>query len=246
MPAGVLGRNAGGGKVRRQGVFRIEEPPQPPFPLLFNAFHHVPAIFICWYLFRFFHGHCSSVGLCVWRWKTEYLQEVGTVCTSLFCNRANHYLSADLLSCTGRRILLHGTNQPCIFHCHIRDANLRTWLSVFRDQYFRCRPDDDIRKRILLRTDHISSLICTAAFISDRSSDKIRPDRHMAGCSRSRSNDPPCCCMVSETDSKVIAVDIPTDWESRYIGVANCTFFPSKTHFCLYCHNIVAKIRQNN
>ena len=124
-----------------------------------------------------------------------------------FCNRASHSLSADLLSCTGRRILLCGTNQPCIFHCHIRNANLRTWLSVFRDQYFRCRPDDGIRKRILLRADHISSLVCTAAFVSDHSADEIWSDWHMAGCSRSRSNDPSCCCMVSEAGPKVIAID---------------------------------------
>ena len=124
-----------------------------------------------------------------------------------FLQSCQSSLSADLLSCTGRRILLCGTNQPCIFHCRIRNANLRTWLSVFRDQYFRCRPDDGIRKRILLRTDHISSLVCTAAFVSDHSADEIWSDWHMAGCSRSRSNDPPCCCMVSEAGPKVIAVD---------------------------------------
>ena len=43
--------------------------------------------------------------------------------------------------------------------------------------------------------------------ISDRSADEIWPDWHMAGCSRSRSNDSPCCCMVSEAGPKVIAVD---------------------------------------
>ena len=41
-------------------------------------------------------------------------------------------------------------------------------------------------------------------------------------------------------------VDICLISESRYIGVADCTFFPLKTHFCLYCHNAVAKISQNN
>ena len=133
-----------------------------------------------------------------------------------FCNCASCHLCADLFSRSGRRVLFCGCIQPCISYRCFWNENLRTWVSVFREQYFYCGSDDGIRKGIFLRFDHFFAFLCPVASVPDRAAAEIRSRRHMACCSCGRSSDATRFYMVSAPDSTV---------EKRAVAYHNCSCY---------------------
>ena len=155
-------------------------------------------------LFWIFYGTINATRICLRRQKFLCLSCFRRVSLSLLCDCTDHSLRMHLSAGTNWGMFLCISRQHSLWHGSFRTALIWTRILIFRNQYLRSNPYDDIWQRIYLRYDYFPSFLCSAASFPDCSSEVLGIKWNLAGSSGSWDIDTDCCSLdVEKKDSSL-------------------------------------------